>query len=72
VEDDAYSIALGFLLQGGLPVCVAGPEHFHVLSVIPTSRATLAAMINEDERERLRFIVKVVRDVKTSLEAQET
>ncbi len=69
MADDAYSAAIGFLLQGGMPVCVEGPDSFHVLAVIPTTRATLAKMIDQDPRERVRFIVKVVYECKTSLEA---
>jgi hypothetical protein len=72
VEEDAYSAALGFLLKGGMPVCVRGPTHFHVFSVVPMDRATLAKMIDKDERARVRFMTKAVVEIKTSLEAQET
>jgi hypothetical protein len=54
-EEEAYSEAIQMMLAGAQPFCLVLEDGLHVMSVVPTSRAVLAAMIHDDLQVRMAF-----------------
>jgi hypothetical protein len=65
---NAYDTALESLMAGAMPFIVEVDDGIHVMSVVPTSRSTLACMINPDERTRMKFMVNVAVALKRAAE----
>lgn len=55
---DAYSEAIRMLAQGAMPFIIPLEDELHVVSIVPTSRAVLANMIDDREWVRLRFMTQ--------------
>ncbi len=69
---DAYSEAIRMLVGGAMPVIIDAEDGMHVLSILPSNRDAVEAMVNPDADARLRFIVTTVVQVREAVEAGHT
>ncbi len=67
---NAYACAVEMLLAGTMPVCVDFEDSLHVIAVRPTSRETLALMINPNQRQRAKLAISVIKAIRKEHDRQ--
>ena len=72
IEIDAYECAMHMLMAGALPVIIPfEDDRLHVIAVRATCRNVLALMINDNQYQRARLAISLIKGIRENHDRQE-